>query len=412
MTLGAGVAAAHPPRQSAVDDRISLFIVQQTTGYQFILQAATVMRANIRISEQTINDELANARTIFLEKFVKKELGGRYPYLEPDTSIAPDLYYADLRELALLGRRLYRRVFFQTESGADAKEMGRTLRELSQNSTLSVKIVADRFIFPWTLMYDEDFDPDDDSYKIDPDGFWGFKHIVQYMPEFSGKELANFSYEIEAGGDRLPMAAIFDPTIDQQFGATVIADQRKALGDLATVAVQELSTRKDVFALIKNQSAPPFIYFYTHAESMLPGERTMPNVPVGTGASYFTVGDGKVTLEDLRDRIEDDMPSFKNAPLVFLNACQGAELVPGQYDGLLPFLMTRGARGAIGTEVNTPVYFAAEFAREFIAEFTKGEKTLGEVMLHLRRKYRDEKHNIMGLIYALYSSGDLTVVRQ
>ncbi|HMO56072.1 MAG TPA: CHAT domain-containing protein [Roseiflexaceae bacterium] len=412
MTLGTGIAAANPPRASDVDERVSLFIVQQTTGYQFILQAATVLRANIRLTEQTINDELANARMIFLEKLVKKEVNGRLPYLEPDTNVPPDVYFSDLRQLALLGRRLYRRVFFQTESGADAKEMGRALRELSKNHTLSIKIVADRFIFPWTFMYDDDFDPDDESYTVNPDGFWGFKHIVQYMPEFSGKELANFTYAINAGGDRLPMVAVFDPSIDQQFGATVIADQRKALGALDTVTLNEVATRKDVFALMRNPNAPPFIYFYCHAESMLPGERTMPNVPVGTGASYFTVGDGKVTLEDLRDRIDDDMPPFKSAPLIFLNACQGAELVPGQYDGLLPFLMTRGARGASGTEVNTPVYFAAEFAHEFITEFTRGEATLGEVMLRMRRKYRDEKHNIMGLIYALYSSGDLVVVRQ
>src|SRR5258706_11873761 len=100
-----------------------------------------------------------------------------------------------------------------------------------------------------------------------------------------------------------------------------------------------------------------------------------------------------------------------DTPLGFLNACQSAELSPYIYDGLVPFLVARGAHGVLGTEVNTPVYFAKEFALAFLDEFCKGERTLGELLRDMRRKYRDEKHNMLGLIYALYASGDMIVKR-
>src|SRR5690606_34405909 len=113
-------------------------------------------------------------------------------------------------------------------------------------------------------------------------------------------------------------------------------------------------------------------YFYVHNESMFPGEsdrsRRDTPVPMGTDGSRITTSEGELLLRDIKRRASVELPPFKNAPLVFLNACQGAELQPGQYDGLLPYLMQRGARGAIGTEVNTPVNFAAAFGAEFVAE--------------------------------------------
>ena len=97
--------------------------------------------------------------------------------------------------------------------------------------------------------------------------------------------------------------------------------------------------------------------------------------------------------------------------MVFLNACQGAELSPALYSGLVPYLVQKGARGVIGTEVDTPALFAAEFAKRFFPRFLSGEETLGEVMLALRREFVQHHHNVLGLVYAMYSNGDVCVVR-
>ncbi|MFO7168360.1 MAG: CHAT domain-containing protein [Chloroflexota bacterium] len=412
-----GAALTRAARQSE-HERVSLYITEQSTGYQFLLVGATVMRANVRIDKESIRSAIANARQEFYDKFVLKKVDGVWVYLEPDLTIPPEIYRADLEELSFIGRDLYQTIFYgrMGEKTPDAVAMGDRLRELSKNNTLDIKIVADRFMFPWQLMYDR---PDDGS-EVDPDGFWGFKHILQYMPEFSASGLVGFGNEIVCEGP-LPVNVIFDERIDAQFeNVSVIADQRRILSSLPEIQVSELTRTAEVINLFRDQPQPgqnaaPLLYFYVHNESMFPGEsdrsRRDTPVPMGTDGSRITTSEGELLLRDIKRRASVELPPFKNAPLVFLNACQGAELQPGQYDGLLPYLMQRGARGAIGTEVNTPVNFAAAFGAEFVAEFARGEKTLGEVMLQLRRKYRDEHNNIMGLIYALYSSGDLIVRR-
>jgi hypothetical protein len=139
--------------------------------------------------------------------------------------------------------------------------------------------------------------------------------------------------------------------------------------------------------------------------SNLPGEKG------GVSSSKLLLSDGAATLDDLNMRAPGRLTAIKAAPLVFLNACQGAELSPYLYDGLVPYLISRGARGVIGTEVDTPALFAAEFAKEFLTSFVSGDVTLGELMLKMRRTYALEKNNIMGLVYALYSSGDVVVQR-
>lgn len=101
-----------------------------------------------------------------------------------------------------------------------------------------------------------------------------------------------------------------------------------------------------------------------------------------------------------------------NGPLVFINACrQSAELSPYLYAGLVPAMIQRGARGVIGTEVDTPALFAAEFAQQFIERFSKGDMPIGQLLLDLRKEYLTTKNNVMPLLYALHSSGEIVVKR-
>jgi hypothetical protein len=157
---------------------------------------------------------------------------------------------------------------------------------------------------------------------------------------------------------------------------------------------------------------PDVLYFYCHAVSRQPNEQDKANNTglVGTDYSTVSVNGEAISLLDLKTKTAR-APKLTAAPLVFLNACQSAELSPYLYDGLVPYLVARGARGVLGTEVDTPVYFAKEFALAFLAAFCKGEQPVGELLRDMRRKYRDENHNILGLIYALYASGDTIVTR-
>ncbi|MEN9937009.1 MAG: hypothetical protein RLZZ387_3588 [Chloroflexota bacterium] len=406
IDLGSAIAR----RTLAGKDRVSLVIVRQTKGYEFILQGPVVKRAIVTIEPQTLIDSLANIRNDFLNQIVMRKdeaTQTKWPYLEPDTKVAEAEHQKSLKILAGVGRRMFRSIFENGEGGADVAEMGQLIRELSQRHELSVQVVADRFNFPWAMLYDrEEINPPA------PEGFWGFKHIIQYLPEYRRGDITSFSPALPAAGGRLPMAFICDSSIDGQFKVSVVGDQKAFLSSLPTVTPQIIETKDEVFELLGGTDAPPFIYFYCHAESMLPGEQGKTGARAGVDASYITVTNGgKITLEELKDEAHTGRPRLKSAPFVFLNACQGAELSPEQYAGLLPYFIARGARGAIGTEVNTPVNFGAEFARKFIEELAKGERSVGEILLELRKWYLNEQRNVCGLVYALHSSGDLIVER-
>jgi len=101
--------------------------------------------------------------------------------------------------------------------------------------------------------------------------------------------------------------------------------------------------------------------------------------------------------------------TLPGAPLVFINACESAELSPLFYDGFVPYFMAKGARGVIGTECETPALFAAEWARRFFDQFLAGAP-LGEIFLGLRREFYYGHGNLLGLLYALYVDGDTQVV--
>src|SRR6185295_18549046 len=120
-------------------------------------------------------------------------------------------------------------------------------------------------------------------------------------------------------------------------------------------------------------------YFYCHAISKNLSEG-------GANASTLQFGkDQSVTLEDFVLSAPSDI-RLAGSPLVFINACESAELSPLFYNGFMPYFVDKGARGMIGTECPVPALFASEWAGKFFDEFLGG-KPLGQIFLDLRRDY-------------------------
>ena len=107
------------------------------------------------------------------------------------------------------------------------------------------------------------------------------------------------------------------------------------------------------------------LYFYCHAESAGLGD------PGGPDASALVLTDARITLADLNLDAPTTTP-LRGKPLVFINACESAELSPAFYDGFVPYFMAKGARGVIGTQCKTPALFAAEWAQRFFERFLDG----------------------------------------
>jgi hypothetical protein len=93
---------------------------------------------------------------------------------------------------------------------------------------------------------------------------------------------------------------------------------------------------------------------------------------------------------------------------VFINACESAELSPLFYNGFVPYFMSKGARGVIGTECKTPALFAVEWANAFFDRFLDGA-AIGETVLRLRQDFLREHGNPLGLIYAVHCDADTRV---
>lgn len=382
---------------------ISLVIIKKEAGYQFILQGGVTMRAFLNLSETQIAELVAQTRDMF-KSIVYTISNGQYVYQLDDTHIPPEIHANTLKVMARHGSLMFRKLFYGPGSGPDARAMGDLLRQLSLTHQLRIEIVTERFVFHWSMLYDRaDLKPD--LSNIDPEGFWGFRHHIEYKPEFSNPSLVHFVPQIPVK-DKLAMHFVSNTTIDEQMKRPIVAGQREFLNTVNAITVREHSTVNELYTLLTDsEQANQLIYFYCHAVSNLPGEKG------GVGGSKIVLSDQAVTLDDLNFAAPLDMPPLPGAPLVFLNCCQSAELSPYLYDGLVPYLITRGARGVVGTEVDTPALFAAEFAKLFIQRFVVGGERLGDVLLALRREYLYQRQNVMGLVYSLYSSGDVQVVR-
>ena len=195
--------------------------------------------------------------------------------------------------------------------------------------------------------------------------------------------------------------------IDQQMGVPLITNQVKYWDKISQKGGAQVVVRKTkdevTQALADVSTSDRIFYFYCHAVSKSLAEGGGPDA-----STLVLSGGGRLTLGDLN--IEAPLKRvLPGAPLVFINACESAELSPLFYDGFVPYFMAKGARGVIGTECETPALFAAEWAQRFFDHFLTG-KSLGQAFLDLRREFYYKHNNLMGLLYALYCDGDTQVV--
>src|SRR4029078_10680915 len=194
--------------------------------------------------------------------------------------------------------------------------------------------------------------------------------------------------------------------IDAQLGITVVADQQAYWADAKAnrqrVGLTPRAPRADVVhALADAATADQLLYFYCHAESAGLAD------PGGPDASALVLSDAKVTLGELALDAPTSTP-LAGKPLVFINACESAELSPAFYDGFVPYFMAKGARGVIGTQCKTPALFAAEWAERFFDRFLGGE-ALGDAFLGLRQDFLNQYGNPLGLMYAVHCDGDTQI---
>jgi hypothetical protein len=307
-----------------------------------------------------------------------------------------------LRTLARAGARLFQQLFLHPAAGADARRVGEWLTEnaLDPAVRLTVQIFASRAPLPWSMLY---LGSVSEGAKLDWDNFLGLRHIVEQLP--LQMSLGTVDNEIESS-PRLSVSVNVNTSIDASMGITLVAGHQQHWRDTAAarngLTLRPRSTRQEVVrALADGRTDDQVVYFYCHATSG--GQQ---NGDPDKAAIIMGKGD-KATVADLN---LDAPPAIQLAgnPLVFINACESAELSPLFYNGFVPYFMAKGARGVIGTECKTPVLFAIEWADAFFDRFLDGA-AVGEVVLDLRRNFLRDHGNPLGLIYAVHCDADTRI---
>lgn len=400
---GFAMGSAGKLNQQRRANAVNIMINAVNQGYSSLLINGVRTGARLSLTPTAVDQLLARTRTA-LRTIVYTDQFGAAPYSNlRSIDVPPALHQATLNTLAEVGSLLYNELFYSSDD-ANAASMGDLLRELSQKQSLRIQISAENFVFPWTFLYDRDLTGD-----AVLDGFWGFRHTIEYVPS-APATIVNFSPEISVSG-KLPMLFVSNNTIDTQMGVPLIGGQKAFFSSLSDqIDLSTRSTKAELLADLNNADLPAqIVYLYCHAESKLPGEGS------GTDSSMLLIDDliegNGLTVEQMKIRA-NYRTKLKAAPLVYLNACQGAEMSALLYGGLVPYLIQKGARGVIGTEVDTPAHFAAEFAKRFFQRFLSGGVPLGQLMLELRREFAEQHNNVMGLVYSLYSNGEVCVVRE
>jgi hypothetical protein len=381
---------------------LGISISPSAGGYDCIVWGSVAARGKLPLQPAFLASVVEAARSELMKVVGYQNAAGDRVFQSAEKISEVDLAFA-LKTLARAGARLFQQLFFGPSAGADSKVIGEFLRKMASDAHVRLKfqILAETAPIPWGLLYMGDASKDA---NLNWNGFLGMRHIIEQIPLQTTLTISD--NRIPSNQPELNVSVNVNSGIDIQMNSTFIAEQRAfwidAQSSRQNIRLTQRSNRNDVVtALASTTTADQILYFYCHAAS---GSLITEG---GADASCLVMTDAKITLGELNI----DAPTttmFLGNPLVFINACESANLSPAFYDGFVPYFMAKGARGVVGTECKTPAVFANAWARRFFERFLDGEP-LGEVFLGLRREFFDLQRNPLGLLYAVYCDADTQI---
>jgi len=372
-------------------------------GYDCIVAGAVAKQVVLPITEIELGDAIKAARDGLISVITQRDGASRLVF-QTSLDIDDASEKKALRTLARTGASLFQRIFFGPSAGNEVRQVGEWLRKraTSVNERLKLQIVAQRFPIPWGLLYVGEAG---ENAPLNWDLFLGMRHIIEQIPLQTN--LIVDDSVIKSDSPSLAVSVNVNNGIDQQMKTDVVARQIRFWNNSAAaqgtrMQVTQRQTRADLLAALGGDANDQLMYLYCHAVTSGPGDAG------GIYGSYLVLtNEERLTLGELNLDAPMTKPLQGN-PLVFINACESAELSPSFYDGFVPYFMAKGSRGVIGTECKTPALFATEWALRFFPRFLAGE-SLGELFLELRREFCARHNNPLGLLYAVHCDGDTRI---
>jgi hypothetical protein len=396
--LGRPASAASVLRPRDVSLQMSL----RDGGYECVAVGAVAARAHLPLQPAFLASAIEAARRELMKVVMYQDANGAYVFQTGIDIIAADRDAA-LTTMARAGALLFQKIFFGPAAGADAKAVGTFLRQAASDPAkqLKLQVVAEDAPIPWGLLYVGDAAT---GAKLDWDLFIGMRHVIEEIPLQTTLSITDSA--ISSDQPQLAVSVNVNSGIDAQLGIAVVAEQQAywaaASAARKRIGLTSRTTSVDVVhALADAATDDQILYFYCHAAAAGLAD------PGGPDAASLVLSDAAITLADLNLDAPTSTP-LRGKPLVFINACESAELSPAFYDGFVPYFMAKGARGVIGTQCKTPALFAAEWAKRFFERFLDGAP-LGDVFLALRREFLAAHGNPLGLLYAVHCDGDTRI---
>src|SRR5262245_3192839 len=372
-------------------------------GYDCIVAGAVAKQVVLPITEIELGDAIKAARDGLISVITQRDGASRLVF-QTSLDIDDASEKKALRTLARTGASLFQRIFFGPSAGNEVRQVGEWLRKraTSVNERLKLQIVAQRFPIPWGLLYVGEAG---ENAPLNWDLFLGMRHIIEQIPLQTN--LIVDDSVIKSDSPSLAVSVNVNNGIDQQMKTDVVERQIRCWNNSAAaqgtrMQVTQRQTRADLLAALGGDANDQLMYLYCHAVTSGPGDAG------GIYGSYLVLtNEERLTLGELNLDAPMTKPLQGN-PLVFINACESAELSPSFYDGFLPYFIAKGSRGFMGTECKTPALFATEWALRFFPRFLAGE-SLGELFLELRREFCARHNNPLGLLYAVHCDGDTRI---
>jgi|GEM_PF-459405 len=378
---------------------VGLSIAPGGDGYDCVVWGPVSARARLAVTAAHLDSAIDVVREALLA--VVEQCEGDEPVFQTRIDIPREQSNRALRALASAGANLFIQLFEGPGAGADSLAVGAFLRRLcaEEAGTLKIQILAERLPIPWGVLYLGDLDEAEDAVP-DWNNFLGMRHIVEQIP--LQPSLNVWDHGIASDNPSLAISVNLNKTIDDAFPEEGYVRQQEAFWEKLNLGVTTRLNRADVLGALNSAATlDQILYFYCHATS---AKLTDGN---GPDASCLELSDAAITLKDLRLKAPTRI-QLPGKPLVFINACQSSKLSPTFYDGFVPYFMSKGARGVIGTECETPAYFAMEWAHRFFVRFLAG-RPLGETFLELRRQFMQVHRNPLGLLYAVHCDADTVI---
>ncbi|MEP6020637.1 MAG: hypothetical protein ABJ251_19355 [Paracoccaceae bacterium] len=370
-------------------------------------------------------NHIAEQDVVQLLSYVREFLTDRALNLYGDQMQVGDfLYERDvLPPMMELGQRAWSALFGRKRGGQEgaSETLGKWIARMQPPEGTVVRITASddaqHFVFPWNLMIPPN--------STEPDDLWGLRYEIELTQKRNDGR-------IFAQSEQAVINAVVDPNfrnfVDHDATLTGLFDKH------GFVAWHKVNSGAAMEKALRDAPTSDLFYFFCHGSASAAGlalpEDILRNLTkrlddpenpapkddwrrqivklVSAGSKEARIKTDEFTFSEWE--ISQAMHGFSpRRPIVFLNMCHSADLLPGRSSGITRVFLDGNAAAVLGTECPMNARFADAFAGQVLGHLTTGASIASAV--RRARKYFHDNNNLLGFAYTLYGHGEATLVK-